>query len=252
MRALRNAAALIAIGPGLLVVGCAGEAPQPLALEVGAHRVVIDAPQGWEHFDKGAEQFFKRGFNQIFLTDAGPAAIEGFRQDVERAREVFRDGNLEQANDILNALRWRSSFPSTDRWNSFHASLQQARGIGSGREHHDPIAVESAYTELLVQLRALPQRDIATLAREMLADFEPVDRRTVRNENPMVIDGRQAWLIETWDRLNHIQPMRYVFVLSEGRFLVIRTGLGQLSEIEPSFEAVLASLRFEPPAAANQ
>ena len=245
MRALRSAGALAVAGMGFLLGGCAGEAPEPLTLDVGAHRVVFEAPEGWQLFDRGAEQFFKRDLDQIFLNDAGAVTVDGFRREVERARDVFRGGNLEQANDVLNAVRWRSSFPSKDRWDTFYASLTRARGLGSGREHYDPFNVESAYKEILVQLDTLPQRDIETLAMEALAEFEPVDRRTVRTQNPMIIDGRQAWLIETWDRLNHVGLARYIFVLDNGRFLVIRSGLGQFSNIEPDFEAITASLHFQ-------
>lgn len=252
MRALSNVAALTAIAMAFLVGGCAGEAPEPMSLKVGAHQVVFDTPQGWQHFDKGAEQFFKREFDQIFLNDPGPVTIEGFRREVERAREVFRSGSLEQANDILNAISWRSAFPSKGRWDTFYVSLTAARGLGSGRQHHDPFAVESAYKEILVQLATLPERDIETLAKEALAEFEPVDRRTVRAQNPMLVDGRQAWLIETWDRLNHIGLVRYVFVLDDGRFLVLRTGLGDFKTIEPAFEAIVASLQFEQQPSANQ
>lgn len=252
MRALRSAGALAVAGIGFLLGGCAGEAPEPLTLDVGAHRVVFEAPEGWQLIDRGAEQFFKRDFDQIFLNDSGAVTVDGFRREVERARDVFRGGDLEKANDILNDLRWRSAFPSVDRWKAFAESLNRARGLGDRRQHHDPDVVESAYTELLVQLAALPERDIATLAMEVLADFEPIDRRTVRNESPAVIDGRQAWQIDTWDRLNHIQPMRYIFVLDQGRFLVMRTGLGQFPDIEPAFEAVAASLRFQTQGKSNQ
>ena len=251
MRALKNIAAITVAWLGILAGGCTDEAPEPLTLDVGAHRVIFEAPEGWQLIDRGAEQFFKRDLDQIFLNDAGAVTVDGFRREVERARDVFRGGDLEQANDILNDLRWRSAFPSVDRWKAFAESLNRARGLGDRRQHHDPDVVESAYTELLVQLAALPERDIATLAMEVLADFEPIDRRTVRDESPAVIDGRQAWQIDTWDRLNHIQPMRYVFVIDEGRFLVIRTGLGQLPDIEPPFEAVVTSLRFQRQAAAN-
>ena len=244
MRALNITTALVAISLGVLIAGCAEEAPEPLSLQVGAHQVVFDDPQSWQHFDRGAEQFFKRDSDQIFLNDAGPVTVEGFQQEVERAREVFRGGSLEQANDILNAINWRSAFSSKDRWDAFYASLSQARGLALGRDHHDPFAVESAYKEVLVQLATLPDRDIETLATEALAEFEPADRRTVRAQNPMIVDGRQAWLIESWDRLNHIGLMRYIFVLDNGRFLVIRTGLGQLSNMEPDFDAITTSLRF--------
>lgn len=233
------------VAMAVLVGACAEEAPVQLSLDVGAHSVTLDAPEGWQHFDEEAEHLFKKEIAQIFLTDAGPVTVQGFKQEVERARLAFQEVGLEQANDILNAIRWRSSFPSIDRWEAFSASLMQARGLWDKREHYDPFAVESAYTELLVQLETLPDRDIATLAIEVLADIEPLDRRTVRNQSPMLIDGRSALLIETWDRLNHVQPMRYIFILDEGRFLIVRSGLGQFSEIEPAFDAIVASLALQ-------
>jgi len=229
----------------ILVGGCAEEAPVQLSLNVGAHALTLDAPEGWQHFEEEKEHLFKKEIAQIFLTDAGPVTVEGFKREVERARLVFQEVGIEQANDILNDIRWRSSFPSVDRWQAFSTSLTQARGLWDRREHYDPFAVESAYTELLVQLETLPDRDITTLAVEVLADIEPLDRRTIHNQRPMLIDGRSALLVETWDRLNHVQPMRYIFVLNEGRFLIIRSGLGQFSEIEPVFGAITASLRIQ-------
>ena len=252
MRALKNIAALTTVCLGILLGACAEDVPEQLSLDVGAHKVAIDAPIGWEHLDRGTEQFFRSELAQIFLNDAGPATVQGFQREVERARDVFRGGSIAEANDILNALRWRSSFPSKERWQAFYASLKQARGLGAGRQHHDPDAVESAYRDILLQLATLPERDLATLATEVLADFEPLDRRTVREQRPMIVDGRRALLIETWDRLNHIQPMRYIFVVDDGRILVLRTGLGQFSDIEPAFEAVVTSLTFRDPVIATQ
>ncbi|MGI9265465.1 MAG: hypothetical protein ACR2QU_11095 [Gammaproteobacteria bacterium] len=233
------------VAMAVLVSACAEEAPIQVSLDVGAHAVTFDAPEAWQHFGDEKEHLFKKEIAQIFLTDAGPVTVQGFKQEVERARTVFREVGIEQANDILNAIRWRSSFPSIDRWETFSTSLTQARGLWDRREHYDPFAVESAYTELLVQLETLPDRDIDTLAVEVLADIEPLDRRTIRNQSPMLVDGRSALLIETWDRLNHIQPMRYIFILDEGRFLIVRSGLGQFSEIEPAFDAIAASLTLQ-------
>jgi hypothetical protein len=230
------------VAMAFLAGACAEEAPVKVSLVVGVHTVTFDAPEGWQHFGDEKEHLFKKEIAQIFLTDAGPVTVHGFKEEVERARTAFREVGIEQANDILNSIRWRSSFPSIDRWETFSASLMQARGLWDRREHYDPDAVESAYTELLVQLETLPDRDIATLAIEVLADIEPLDRRTIRDQIPMLIDGRSALLVETWDRLNHIQPMRYIFVLSEGRFLIVRSGLGQFSEIEPAFDAIATSL----------
>ena len=41
------------------------------------------------------------------------------------------------------------------------------------------------------------------------------------------------------------QPMRYAFVVNDGNFLVDRTGLGTFADIEPAFEALVTSLRFD-------
>ena len=77
MRALKNIAAITVAWLGILAGGCTGEAPEPLTLDVGAHRVVFEAPEGWQLIDRGAEQFFKRDFDQIFLNDAGAVTVDG-------------------------------------------------------------------------------------------------------------------------------------------------------------------------------
>jgi hypothetical protein len=38
---------------------------------------------------------------------------------------------------------------------------------------------------------------------------------------------------------------RYISVMNDGNFLVIHTGSGVYSDIEPSFEALAASVRFQ-------
>lgn len=245
MRALDLVGASCLVLMSLALGGCSERAPERLHVRVGVHNVAFDSPSGWQHHDEEAGHLFKNGLAQIFLNDTGPVTAEGFQREMERAREVYRRGELERANDILNTLRLRTSFPSIDRWKPFAESLNRARGFGTGRSRPDPDAIERAYTEILVQIASLPKRDIETLAIEALAEYEPLDRRTIAAQRAMIIDQRSALLIDTWDRLNHIQPMRYIFVLNEGNLLVVRTGLGTFSDIEPTYENLVASLRFQ-------
>lgn len=229
----------------LLLAGCSEPTPERSQAQVGAHDISFDAPLGWQRHDQEDGLFFKKEIAQIYVNDAGPVTVAKFKREIERAREVFRNGSLEQANDILNALNLRSYFTSIERWESFSDSLSEARALGSGRTYHDPDAIERAYTELLVQVASLPDRDITSLAIEALANYEPLDRRSIQSQSALVVDGQRAMLINTWDKLNHVQPMRYVFVINDGSFLVIRTGLGLFADIEPAFEALVASLRFQ-------
>ncbi len=245
MRALGFVGASCLAALGLTLGACSEPIPEQLHVKVGVHNVAFDAPQGWQHIDEDTRHQFKNGLAQIFLNDSGPVSAEGFQREIERAREVYRRGELGRANDILNALRLRTSFPSVAHWKPFAESLNRARGLGTGRSRPDPDIIERAYTEILVQIAALPKRDIETLAIEALAEYEPLDRRTISAQRAMIVDERSALLIDTWDRLNHIQPMRYIFVLSGGNFLIVRTGLGTFSDIEPTYENLVATLRFQ-------
>ena len=64
-----------------------------------------------------------------------------------------------------------------------------------------------------------------------------------RSEN-VAVDGRGALLIDTWDRLNHTQRFRHVFVLNEGNLLLARMELGRFEEMEAAFDDLVASLSF--------
>lgn len=244
MRALGITGLSLLASACLLLDGCSESVPEPLQLKVGVHNITLDAPPGWQHLEDDVGNSFKREFAQILLNDTGPVTVEKFRRETERAREVFRRGELGQANDILNGLPLRSYFPGIERWQNFADSLNRARNLGTGLSHHDPDAIERAYTEILLQIGTLQNRDIVTLATEALAEHEALDRREIATQRALIIDQKSALLIDTWDRLNHTGRKRYIFVMNDGNFLVIRTGLGVFSDVEPSFEDLVASVRF--------
>lgn len=242
MRTLNCRLALLVVFAYTSLVGCAK--PEKSILGIGSHELSLHSPAEWQQVEQEDAYTFKSGLSQILLHDTGPVTIEKFQREIERARDVFRGGELPQANDILNALRFRPYFPSLERWQTFADALNRARNLGTRREHPDPDAIEQAYTEMLVQIASLPNRDIESMAIEALARYEPLDRRSIAAQQALIVDGNSALLIETWDRLNHIGRARYVFILNNGNFLVVRTGLGDFSAMEPVFQSLLASIEF--------
>ncbi len=63
---MRRAGILILL-PVLLLTGC-GE-PEPTALQVGAHDIVVVFPADWEHFNFGEQHQWRRDFQRIAIQD---------------------------------------------------------------------------------------------------------------------------------------------------------------------------------------
>ena len=74
--------------------------------------------------------------------------------------------------------------------------------------------------------------------------LQPMDRRDVRTQQHVSIDGRVGLQLETWDRLSHAQRTRYVFVPTGESVFVVRTGFGNFEKIGPVFDALVASIEF--------
>jgi hypothetical protein len=244
MRAL-NPRSFGAVLCGLLLT-CACFAPEtdPVSVTIGVHEVQLVVPPEWQHYDHGREQRFEIELLRISLADMGPATPEGFHREIVHARELYRLGQLEDARTLLNTLQLRPAFPSKQRWTSFAIPWNKIRRVGLGRASLEPGAVESAFTEVLIEIEALPTRDIASLASVVLERTGHDERRDVAEQRAMAIDGRGALLIDTWDRLNHTQRFRHVVVLNEGNLLLARMELGRFEEMQAAFDDLVASLSF--------
>jgi hypothetical protein len=246
MRALSTAwlpgAALLTAA--LLAAGCAGPGSEPPALKVGVHVVRLGVPEGWQHVDHGREQRFERELNQISLADMGPATAEGFRREILHSRELFRAGQHMDARTVLGALRLRPSFPSERRWSAFVSAWYTLRDVGREDRPLDTGAIERAYADVLAEIDALPRTDIATLAELVLEELGHDERYDIALEEARAIDGRDALLIDTWDRLSHDLRKRHLFILNNGNLLVARMELGRFAESVEAFDALTGSLRF--------
>jgi hypothetical protein len=73
-------------------------------------------------------------------------------------------------------------------------------------------------------------------------------REDGRRENAwrdsLEIDGRQARLVHTWDRVSHQYPRRYLFVENDRALLVVYTQSGRFEAMERVFTELTASLAF--------
>jgi hypothetical protein len=246
MHALNTRSFAAALCGLLLTCACSAPERDPLPLTVGVHEIQLIVPPEWQRFDHGREQRFEIEMLRISLADMGPATREGFHREIAHARELYRLGQLEDARALLNTLQLRPAFPSEQRWTSFALAWNKIRRAGLGRVPLEPSAVESAYTEVLVEVDALPKPDIASLAIAVLERIGHDQRRDVAEQRAMAVDGRGALLIDTWDRLNHTGRFRHVFVLNEGNLLLARMEMGRFEDMEPAFDDLVASLSFRP------
>jgi hypothetical protein len=90
-------------------IALAGCTPKPRELEVGAHRVRLAPPRGWEHLDRGRAQIYSRGDARISLLDFGPApdSVEAM-VELARERTEYTDQReiLRQSTRTIGAAEW--------------------------------------------------------------------------------------------------------------------------------------------------
>jgi len=223
-----------------MVMGCGG-APDPVTVDIGAHRVSFVVPEGWQHYDHGREQRLETSDGDIVLTDLGPVAAEGYRTVLVAVRELMRKG---QREDAQVALRGLSRAPMID-----DAGLRSALdgGLDAIRDDRPFREVEAALASVLDRLDRFPEHDLVSLATASLAGFDHGPRRDIEREERLILDDRDARRILTWQRLTHDHRRRHVFVVNRGHLLVIRTDMGLDTVLGPAFDSVVGSLVFVEP-----
>lgn len=89
--------------------------------------------------------------------------------------------------------------------------------------------------------------DLAELAMAALDDLDHGPRRDIESRGRLLLDGREAHRIFTWQRLTHDGRRRHVFIVNRGNLLVIRTEMGRDEVLGPAFDTVVRSLVFVDP-----
>jgi hypothetical protein len=239
-------ALVLAMAISIAALGCGRKsAPPPPPLrqfEIGAHHILLSPPVGWDVFEHGSEVLIRHGEAQLTLSDLGPVGPRGIRRELERARDLWRQGKDKDA-------RWRlRTIPVPDEafetkeqreayWSAWHQVSAAPEDVRLGE-------VEVAFDTLLARTAALSGSDFDTTVRWGLAKIEDEKRRAVGQRRPLSIGGRQAVVLDTWERTSHGYPKRVAMVWNEGRLLSLVTDRGLFEETGPVFDSTLASLSF--------
>jgi hypothetical protein len=93
-----------------------------------------------------------------------------------------------------------------------------------------------------------PPRDLDELMEWGLAAVDAEvghdQRREVKSRRTVTIDGRDAVDVETWNRLDHTNPQRILFVRNDGDLLALHTAGMALDDTLAAFDAIRGSLHF--------
>jgi hypothetical protein len=96
--------------------------------------------------------------------------------------------------------------------------------------------------------RTPPPRDLDELIDWGLAaigaDVGHDQRREVKSRRTVMVEGREAVDIETWQRLDHTNPQRIFFVDDDGELLALHTERMALADSLAAFNAIRDSLHF--------
>jgi hypothetical protein len=96
--------------------------------------------------------------------------------------------------------------------------------------------------------RTPPPRELDELIEwglaEVGADVGHDRRREVKSRRTVMLEGREAVDIETWQRLDHTNPQRIFFVEDDGELLALHTERMALAESLAAFNAIRDSLHF--------
>jgi hypothetical protein len=226
----------------LLVCACAEQAPDRQQLVVGLHDLELVAPEGWQHYDHGLQHRFENGSSHMTLTDHGAVFPKSFLREIRQARDLFHQERSMDARAILHRLSLRSAFPSQESWEAFDNQWRVLRRIGGSRPIV-PDEVESAFTQAMAQIEALPAPGFTSVAIEALEGMFQGAHRELAQQQAMAVSGHDALLIDTWDRLTHDNRKSYLFVLNKGNLLVVRMESGRFPEMEPAFNSIVATIR---------
>ena len=92
-----------------------------------------------------------------------------------------------------------------------------------------------------IVLQNLGNLDWEVGALKKLSDDE---RRQVKSRRPFLLDGHEAMEIETWNRLDHTWPQRFLFVRADDDVLALHTPRLADDETVKAFESIRDSIHL--------
>jgi hypothetical protein len=213
---------------------------------LGEHHLSLRVPEGWRVLSFGREVRVSRGNVVLTLGDLGPAGPEGIQHEVERARTLWKKGQLRDAQWVLKTVPVPDElFGTLVERTAFWAAWSEVTSAGEGA---NPDAVDEAFERIRENVAAIQRPDPQVLAGTVLEKIEPRARRDVEASHLRLVSGREAVVYRTWDRLTHRHPRRVAIVFDGGYALKLDTEAGSILRAGPVFQGLLDSLRFSPPA----
>ena len=211
-------------------------------VRLGEHHLSLRVPEGWRVLSFGREVRVSRGDVVLTLGDLGPAGPEGIQREVERARTLWKKGQLRDAQWVLKTVPVPDELFGTQvERTAFWADWSEVTSAGEGA---NPDAVDEPFERIRANVAALARPEVQVLAGTVLDQVEPKARRDVEVSHPRLVAGREAVVYRTWDRLTHGHPRRVAIVFDGGYALKLDTEAGSMLAAGPAFEGLLDSLRF--------
>ena len=225
-----------------LLAGCdSREAPR--AFELGMHRGQVRVPAGWVALDQGRQWRLRKGEAELVLQDLGAAGPDGIRREVARARELWRAGHVEEARwRLRNVTVPRELFPTAVDREAFWATWSGF--FGDPAKTAPYAAIEPTFSDALARVDALPAPDLPALADAGLKALGHDQRRDVKSRQSLMVGGRDALDVDTWNRLSHAHPQRFLFIAHDGYLLALYTARQADAEALSAFASVRDSLHF--------
>ena len=233
-------AALLALC--VLQAGCG---PSPTAHTVGEHTLALATPAGWTSYDEGRQLAFRQSRFGIVLRDLGVCSPAGWRNEVTRARELFRSDQGAAARQRLGAVVIPEGvFATAEAATTFRALVDELAG--------PPVAppvdqMEAGYSAMLALLAKARAPDFDQLVTATLPRLGHDSRREdIKSRTAIRVGDIDAVDVVTWNRFSHASPRRYVFACNDGYLLAVGNDPNPDTATDQAFAGVLATLRFVP------
>jgi hypothetical protein len=84
--------------------------------------------------------------------------------------------------------------------------------------------------------------DLAAWGRAALADDD--ERRALKSSRAVTVDSQEAVEVETWSRLDHAWPQRFLFVRIDDDVVALHTPGRADDDVVKAFDAIRDSLHF--------
>jgi hypothetical protein len=224
----------------LVTGGCAREAVRE-ALSVGAHRVSLAVPSGWQVVDQGRRRLLRRGELELVIEDLGPLDRRGIQHELERVRRLWRNGEDREARSAMARIPVAPELFSTveqrrafwDDWSALSTASRELEAADAERRF-------DRLLDAVAGLRAIGDDAIVDAALTAMGED---GRRAVASREPPV-DPRDPVRVVTWNRVSHGDRRRFAIWIDAGRPLALRTERDQ-PDADRAFDSVARSLRIE-------